>query len=217
MTAAVIEIIIEVVVEAGEIGAEVAVESAAAAEAAAIDSEVATSEIVTEEVASVLEGSIEGMVDETVSEEVSAEIDTEIDAEVESEVESEIDETGSGKSTSSTPTYKIILKWVNRIALAYTLIDTIGKKIYNLLHSSPSDQKPSLTKEEEQDLHNLQEATTDMEWVFDEMMKTMKVLKSEDLGTISAGDGNKPVYVSDVLDGLLAQVQTVSCGILICV
>lgn len=206
MAAIVAELIAEVLLEAGELGAEVAAEEAAVAEVAAINSEIETTEIVSEEVSAVMEQSIDGVVDQTVSEEIGAEVESE----VESEIDESIEEDTSAEESGSSPSVKTILKWANRIILFYSLADSIGKEIYSALHPLPSEQKPTLSKDEEKELNDLLEADTDLKVVFQEMKKTMEALKSEDLGTINVGAPPKPVYVSDVIDGLLAQVKTVS-------
>jgi len=215
MAVAIVEVIIEVAAEAAEIGTEVAAGSAVAAESVAFTSEVETAGIVAEEVGTVLEGSVQTTVEETVAEEVSATVSEEVSTEVETEVDGEVEEAieegeSGGESISSTPTYKVILKWANRIFLAYTLVDVIGKKIYSALHPPHGVPTSQLTTEQQKELEDLQTAATEMKVVLQEMKATMETLKSEDLGSITTNNGKNTAYVSDVLNGLLEKVGEVS-------
>ena len=210
MAVAIGEAIVEAIAASAEIGTAVAAESAAAAEAAAVATEVETTGVVAEEVATVLESSLGTAIEETVGDEVTATVSQDVDAVVETEVEEAIEEgeSDAGASTSPTPTYKIILKWVNRLALCYTLVDSIGREIYNQLHPPPGEPKPLLTPEQQKELEDLHEATTELKLVLEEMKKTMQLLKSEDLGSVAIGKNS--AYVSDILNSLLAIVNQVN-------
>ena len=108
---------------------------------------------------------------------------------------------------SSKITAKTVLKWANYLFQGYTVIDMVGRKIYDLIHGKTSESAPKLTETEKQEIERLYDTTQQMQMVFGEMQKTMKILKPCDLGSIERGETD--CNVSYILQEFLSQINQV--------
>lgn len=224
MASVVVEIIASIA-EAGAVAGEVAAEAATAAEAVEVGTEIGeAAAVISEEVEAVAGTEIEAVAAEVETAEVSEVVTTEVEeitesevaAEVDAEVEETVDETAEeeaaggeeGSTTgSSKVTLKTIAKWANRLLLAYTIVDMVGKYINNLLNP-PTPPKTPPTQEQKDLLTKLMDAATRLKDIYHSWQEAIKPLKMVDLGKLSTKDKDgkqHDVLVTDVVDSLLTR------------
>lgn len=80
-------------------------------------------------------------------------------------------------------TLKTIAKWANRLLLAYTIVDMVGKYINNLLNP-PTPPKTPPTQEQKDLLTKLMDAATRLKDIYHSWQEAIKPLKVNSMGCI---------------------------------